>query len=250
MNTPETNSNLANERLKAAVKSVEVPPFLETKIRSRIRAEQQPRFGFVLKSAVAGAALAGVLALGTAYRLGDLRVTAGSQESYIATISAQVAALMQVGLGDHVHCAFFRKYPQAPPPVEEIESALGPEYRDVAEVVERHVPREYRLVMGHTCRYHQRRFVHLILKGDSRLLSLVLTEKRAGESFDSEGLLPELVHQGIPLYQSGVQRFQIAAMETPGHLVYFISDLPAGDNRELMQAMAPELQRLLANLEG
>jgi hypothetical protein len=52
-----------------------------------------------------------------AYQLGHLSLTVSSQESYIATVSNRVTTLMQVGLGDHLHCAVFRKYPKDPVPV-------------------------------------------------------------------------------------------------------------------------------------
>jgi hypothetical protein len=250
MNTPETNSNEVNVRLRTAVNSVEVPPFLEAKIRNQIRIQAQPRVWFKLKLATAGIALALFLGTGIAFQLGHLRMTAESQESYFASISTTITALMQVGLGDHVHCAFFRKFPKTAPAVEQMETSLGPEYKELVAVVQRHVPAEYRLVLGHNCRYHQRRFVHLVLKNESQLMSLIITAKQDGESFDVEGVLPDLVQSGVPLYQSGVQRFQIAAMETSDHFVYFISDLPGKDNMALMQAMAPELQRFLTSLEG
>jgi hypothetical protein len=62
-------------------------------------------------------------------------------------------------------------------------------------------------------------------------------------------LLPELVHSGIPIYKSGVQRFQMAAFESRDYLVYFISDLPAQQNTEIMTAMAPAVRSFLAARE-
>jgi hypothetical protein len=131
-----------------------------------------------------------------------------------------------------------------------MESSLGPKYQELAPLVKRHVPADYKLVLGHECRYHKRRFVHLSMQGESRLLSLIITAKRDGESFDVEGILPDLVHSGIPLYTSGADRFKIAAMETDAFLVYFVSDLPAGENVELMRAMASDLHAFLGGLQG
>ena len=52
---------------------------------------------------------------GAVYQLGHLRFTTASQESYIASVSNRVATLMRVGLGDHIHCAVFRKSKKTPP---------------------------------------------------------------------------------------------------------------------------------------
>jgi len=256
MKTPLTNSEKPqddiNARLRAAVNSVEVPPFLDARIRQEIRnagVGPRPR-GWWTVSALAATAVAVIVSLGVAYQLGHLRLTVGAQESYIASISTQVATLMRVGLGDHVHCAVFRKYPSEAPPVEELETSLGQEFKDLIPVVHQFVPEDYKLVLGHACRYQGRKFIHVALRGESRLLSLVITAKKDGESFQIEGILPQLVQSGIPVYGSEVQRFQIAAMESHDHLVYFISDLPGAQNMELMRAMAPALKQILEKAQG
>jgi hypothetical protein len=241
------NESEFNQRLKVAVHSVNVPPHLEARIRSRIRADAPSRsWEFWPMPAGAAAAIAvGVLVV---YQLGYLRLTATSQESYNVSVSARVATLMRVGLGDHIHCSVFRKYPKNAPPIEKLEGNLGPEYRGLIPIVKQNVPEDYRLMIGHQCRYHGRRFVHLSFKNDSHLLSLVIAKKGEGESFEAQGLLPALVQSGIPVYQSGVQRFAIDAFETHGFLVYFISDLPREQNAAMMIAMAPSVRQLLEKL--
>jgi len=237
-----------NTRLKQAVRSVEPPPFLEARILNHIRAQgAAPRKKWALLIPVAAAAIA-VASLGISYELGHLRMTATSQESYIASVSTRVATLMRVGLGDHIHCSVFRKFPQNPPAAAEFVKTLGPKYAGLAPLVQDHVPGTYRLMMAHQCGYNGRRFVHLSLLGDDHLLSLVIARKAPGESFETEGLLPALVQSGIPIYQSGVQRFAINAFENGDHLVYFISDLPAQQNAEILQAMAPVVKQYLETL--
>ena len=105
------------------------------------------------------------------------------------------------------------------------------------------------MMLAHECRYHRRQFVHLSLMDDSNLLSLIITRKTEGESFRTEDMLPALTQAGIPMYQSGVQRFQLTAFETRDHLVYFVSDLPKEQNTNLMLAVAPHVKNFLAILE-
>jgi len=249
---PQQPHEEINARLKAAVDSVDVPPFLDARIRAQIRnlaIETRPR-GRRTILAIAGLGAALTVGVGIAYQLGHLRLTVGAQESYIASVSTHIATLMRVGLGDHLHCAVFRKFPSKAPAVEEMETKLGPEFKDLIPVVRQFVPQDYKLVLGHACRYQGRKFIHLSLKGASGLLSLVITAKKDGESFQIEGILPELVQSGIPVYSAGVQRFQIAAMESRDHLVYFISDLPGKQNMELLRAMAPSLRQILEKVES
>ena len=235
-------------RLRAAVRSVEVPPFLEARIRNHIRAEKLPRrwLPLILSATAAAAIVGGVL---IAYQLGRLRLTVPVQESYISSVSRHVSGLMRVGLGDHIHCSVFRKYPENHPTTEEFVAKMNPQYAGLIPIVRSEVPDTYRMTLAHECRYHDRKFVHLSLRDDSNLLSLVITRKTEDESFSTDGMLPALVQSGIPMYQTGVQRFQMTAFETRDYLVYFISDLGKRQNIDLMLALSPRVKDFLVKLE-
>jgi hypothetical protein len=235
-------------RLRSAVNSVPVPPFLEARIRSRIRREASG-YRWIPRLAPVGAALAIAVGLLIAYQLGHLRLTVRSQDSYIASVSTHIATLMRVGLGDHIHCSVFRKYPKNPPTTEQFIEKMNPQYAGLIPIVRSQVPENFRMTLAHECRYHGRRFVHLSLMNDSNMLSLVITRKGDGESFSAEDMLPGLVQAGIPMYQSSVQRFQMTAFETRDYLVYFISDLPKQRNTDLMLALGPQVRDFLKKLE-
>ena len=103
------------------------------------------------------------LVLAISYQLGHLRLTVRSQESYIASVSTHIATLMRVGLGDHIHCSVFRKYPKNPPTTEEFVEKMNPQYAGLIPIVRSQVPDNYRMMLAHQCRYHGRKFVHLSL---------------------------------------------------------------------------------------
>ena len=238
------------EQLQRAVRSQEVPPFLEARIRANVFAERppaQPRWSrqWVALAAAALLTMGGAIA----YQLGHLRVTTASQDSYIASVSNQVASIMRVGLGDHIHCAYFRKVPKNPPGMEEFVRTMGPEYSALIPVVRKQIPDRFRLEGAHQCKYHDRRFVHVTLRDNTQLMSLVVARKTAGESFEREGLLPALAQSGLSMYRAGAQRFEIASFESRDHLIYFISDLPKDRNMGHLLAMAPALKEVLAKIE-
>jgi len=241
-------------RLKQAVDSSPAAPYLQTKVLARVRASKpkatwlgMPRY-FVALAAMLVMTV-GVTAI--AYQLGHLRLPTGMQESYIASISSRVGAIMRVGLGDHVHCGVFRKYSKAnEPSLQKMESDLGPDYKGLLQVVAPHVPDGFRVVQGHRCRYHGRQFVHLIMKSDGQLISVVIAHKQNGETFRNSTLVPVIEHGGLPIYHDDVQRFDITGFETRSHLVYLVSDVAAKDNRQLMIALAPSVAGYLAKLEG
>jgi hypothetical protein len=126
---------------------------------------------------------------------------------------------------------------------------MNPAYAGLIPIVRSQVPDTYRMMLAHECRYHGRKFVHLSLMDDSNMLSLVITRKTPGESFKTDDMMPALVQSDIPMYQSGVQRFQVTAFETRDYLVYFISDLGKKQNTEMMLALAPRVKEFLAKQE-
>ena len=105
-------------------------------------------------------------------------------------------------------------------------------------------------MLAHECRARGRKFVHLILKSDQQLLSVVLANKESGEAFDRDSLVPALTQAGIPFYRSNAEQFSIASFESRSHLIYVISDLSSDKNMNLMLALAPEISTYLRNLEG
>jgi hypothetical protein len=248
----EQLQSAVNDRLKAAVNSVPVPPFLEARIMHGLRTESPTEKAgrrWLTRLIPAAAALAVCAGFGVAYQLGHLRLTVNSQESYIGSVSTHIATLMRVGLGDHIHCAVFRKYPKNPPTTEQFIAKMNPQYAGLIPIVRSQVPDNYRMMLAHQCSYHRRKFVHLSLMSDSNMLSLVITRKGDGESFSTEDMLPALVQAGIPMYQSSVQRFQMTAFETRDYLVYFISDLPKQQSTQMMLALGPKVKDFLVSEE-
>lgn len=234
-------------RLRSVVRSGEAPPFLKARIRANLRTAQHPdwwRLAWVPALAAVLVCLGGTIA----YQRGALRLTRASQDSYIASVSRQLPALLRVGLGDHIHCTVFRKLPKNAPTLEELTRKMGPEYAGLIPIVRKHTPGAFQLVLAHQCRYRGRRFVHLSLKDGSRRISLVIARKEDGESFEAQKLAPELVRSNLPMYQGHVQRFSLTAFETSHHLVYLVSDLSRENNENLMLAMAPEVHDFLSSL--
>lgn len=240
-----------NERLRAAVHNVAAPAYLETRIRAQIHSTSRQTGGrawaWLLAPGTAAILCASLL---LAYQLGHLRFTRDQQDAYISEISDHVTTLLRVGLGDHVHCAYYRKYPQQAPAAEKFTADLGPDWAGLAPLVRQCVPQGLAMMAGHQCKYQGRKFVHVILKNNDTLLSVVIARKTGGESFRAQGLSPALVQADLPVYQASVQRFQMASFETRDYLVYVISDLSPQKNTAMMQALAQPVKQFLAGRES
>jgi anti-sigma factor (TIGR02949 family) len=229
------------ERLKTAVHEVKVPQGLEDRVRDRVRQTREPRPKNFHLMAIA-ATLAVCLGSWVAYQFGASRLTAISQESYMAAISGEVAGIIRVGLGDHLHCAVLKQRGRR---AEAAVDRLPMEFKGVIHIVHQHLPADLPLVLAHECRYNGRKFIHLTFQNGRTLLSLVIARKQEGESLDGANLLPALSQSGIPMYAAGAKGFQVAALESRGFLVYTVSDLSQTENLGVLAALAPSLRNFL-----
>jgi hypothetical protein len=236
-------------RLKDAVQNQSVPEGLQTRVRAALRENSRASFTWTRWASAAAAVL--VVAAGlwvevprwTRPALPDLSDRRG-QDVFIQKVSASLSAVLKVGLGDHIHCSIFRKYPKDPPSVDEMAQKLGPAYQDLVPLVKARVPEEYRIILAHQCGYQGRRFVHLTLTNGSSLLSLVITRKQAGESM--QALTVSDHASSVAVYQAAAQNYDVAGFETDQFLAYVVSDLGAQQNLQIAYALAPSVHQFLA----
>ena len=242
---------LLRNRLRTAVKSQAVPPELQVRIREKL---SKPRshswisadwFRWAVLSAAA------ILVCTTAwYSLTREKLPAitdrPAQNAYIQKISASMAAVLKVGLGDHIHCSVFRKYPKTPPTVDVMEEKLGPSFKGLLPVVRASIPEGYRIVMAHQCSYNERKFVHFTMEKNGALLSLVIARKQAGDSL--EGLSVSGDPAGVPIFESGAQRYQVAGFDAGDFLAYVVSDLKVPANLQVASDLAPGVRDFLVRL--
>ena len=227
-------------RLKVAAESEAVPPHLETRVRASLRTAPAARNPWRAPAWGLAAAMA-VLMVGFFSLL-------RRDEAYIAKLSQTIGSVMQVGLGNHLHCTILRKQPSTPKPLEAMKSELGAKYAGLIPAVAAHVPNRYQVLDAHLCNYRGREFVHLVMNQGDRFISVLVVNQQPGDSFAATNLVPALAQSGISFYQQSTGNFQIAGFESAKHLVYVISDLPQEQNQQLMIAMAGDLQRALPAL--
>ena len=236
-------------RLKSAVQNQSVPAELQTRVRAALRQDSRASFAWTRWASAAAAVLVVAVTLWvevprwTRPALPGLADRRG-QDVFIQKVSASLSAVLKVGLGDHIHCSIFRKYPKDPPSVDEMAQKLGPAYQDLVPLVKARVPEEYRIILAHQCGYQGRRFVHLTLSDGSNLLSLVITRKQPGESM--QGLTISDHISGVPVYQAAAQNYDVAGFETDQFLAYVVSDLGTRQNLQIAYALVPSVHQFLA----
>ena len=239
-------------RLRAAVASEQPSPYLGTRVLAQVRAQSQRPRWLQRSGAVSAIAAAVLVTFGAviAYQLGHLRFTVESQNAYISSLVRRVGYVMGAGLSDHVHCSVFREFQKDPPSLDTLHQQIGSEYKQLVDVVSSKMPDGFRIFIAHECGYMGRRFIHIALRNESKLISVVLAKKKPGESFQASNLLPVISQGGLDVYGASVQRFEIAGFETAGHLAYVVSDVSQKQTRELMLALAPGIRDVLATVKS
>ena len=235
-------------RLRSAVKSQSVPPDLQVRIRQQIHAKESTSWfalGWMRWVGAAAACLvvsAGLLLNRPYEKMPDV-ADRPAQTTYIQKVSSSIAAVLKVGLGDHIHCSVFRKYPKNPPQVEQMEEKLGPEYKGLLPVVRTALPEGYRVILAHQCTYAGRKFVHLTMEKDGALLSLVIARKQEGETL--EGLSAAAKTGTVEIFQSAADRYQVAGFDAGNFFAYVVSDLKGKANLEIATGLATAVEGYL-----
>jgi len=159
--------------------------------------------------------------------------------------NATLTALTRGAVGDHRNCAVRFQLPEKPialadaarfdgayrllqlSPPDEVDTPAGP-----VRVVERH-----------SCVFDGRRFAHIVLQFQGRLVSLLVTA--------DDGWASTIVSRtGLPSHLPWLQRadgYGIASFGAPGHVIFVVSDL---EGRQLSEVAAPLADLVSRGLAG
>ena len=233
--------------LQEAVRRDAAPPALRYRIQREIR-RQRPESAFLgvpwQRWALAAAML--VIAFGG---WGVFRATrpAGPDAAGLAVTAGDLNVL-NVGLGNHMHCAVERGLARRRFTDEEMRVRLGGAFAGLVPLVREKVGDDFTVVVGHTCRFQGREFAHLILRRDDDVVSLTVTKKQ-GEAF-SGGMPGALAADGAPLPAARMEDYEVTGFETRDYLAFVVSNLPKQENELVASAVAPALRDFLVEREA
>lgn len=220
--------------LQRAVLRDTIPPDLQARIQKSIR--QPPSF----QPWIMALAAMFVVAVGV---WGALRLWSGREEAGATQASFNDTGIMKIGLGNHVHCAIDSGFENRAFTDEEMAAKLGDEFAGLASLVKEKIPASaYRVIVGHRCKFNDRRFVHLILKNEQATVSVVVTRKD-GESFSQASDVIKAA--GVAVHQSRMDNFEVAGFETRDYLAFVVSNLPRDKNSMIAALIAPAVRDYL-----
>ena len=237
-------------RLKAQLKRAVMQEYAPAALRERITTDLRRSRGFSFSRvslALAAAAAVLVIAAVTFFTWGPPKNQLSLQAKVApADVTGQI---LKIGFDDHVFCAIDHHLANKQFTPEQMPEHLGPEYAGLVALVKERMTRDYSVAVGHRCHYQGREFIHLIMRNQSNVVSLVITRKNA-EAFPTNGVAAIAQAAGSPIYQAAWANQQIAGLETRDHLVFVVSNETSDANLQIATSLGPPVRDLLARLES
>jgi anti-sigma factor RsiW len=100
----------------------------------------------------------------------------------------------------------------------------------------------YKLIEGHICSYQQKRYAHLIFRGNGHTVSVFIENDVPGNSRKSP--LP------LEINQASYKLYQVASVNTGIHRIFVVSDLPNSENLALAKQILPQTISFIRKMEN
>ena len=201
-----------------------------------------PRISAKIRWSALAASLILALALSLAYwRNGNISNPANS--SAVNTPSSEptvlIAAVDRDAVENHQVCAL-----SYPPDwtfdQQRVARDLTPRFAPLIHTVDRH-PASYKLIEGHICSYEQRKYAHLIFRGQGHTVSVFIeSDVPPGDPKSSRPL---------EIAQASYKAYQVASVDTGIHRIFVVSDLPSVENLALANQLVPATLGFVQKLE-
>lgn len=160
--------------------------------------------------------------------------------------AASLSALLHAAVGDHRFCALTFKLAERPISLAEAARRYGGVYAAL-ETVEPSTAAlsggPLRILDRHSCVLDGRRFAHIVIRYKEQKVSLLVSDDpRPGAAvWHQLG-----VDHEAPVALAATDGFRVASFHGSQRVVFVISSLPDDDVREVAQAMAGPVSRVLA----
>ena len=100
----------------------------------------------------------------------------------------------------------------------------------------------YELIEGHFCSYQQKKYAHLIFRGNGHTVSVFIEP-------DEPSVNPKPSHPR-EINQASFTAYQVASVDTGRHRISVVSDLPNGENLALAKQILPQTISFIRKLEN
>jgi anti-sigma factor RsiW len=216
--------------------------FTRNRIQTALDHERRPRIPVKIRWATLVASLILALGLGVVYwRMGSTSQPANSSADNTPSSPPPVfiAAVDRDAVENHQVCAL--SYPPSWTfEQQRVARDLTPRFAPLINVIGRHHA-SYELIEGHICSYQQRKYAHLIFRGDGHTVSVFIERDDAGSNPTSSR--PQEIDE------TTYKTYQVASVETRLHHIFVVSDLPRVENLALANQLVPATLGFVHKLE-
>src|SRR5205085_2309406 len=101
----------------------------------------------------------------------------------------------------------------------------------------------------HRCSFKKRDYIHLILKNQEKIMSLVLTRKN-GEEFAKAALGNVIEAAGIRMHSDHLDDYEVTGFETRDYFAFVVSNMDKQENELVASNLAPTVRDYLAKMES
>lgn len=215
--------------------------FNRKRIQIALDRERSSRITAKIRWAVLAASLIVTFALGLAYwRIRSASKPANSSAVSMPTSQPPViAAVDRDAVENHQVCAL--SYPSNWTfDSQRVARDLTPRFAPLVNAVGRNHA-SYELIEGHVCSYEQRKYAHLIFRGNGHTVSVFIErDDPAGNPKSSRPL---------EIDQASYKAYQVASVDTGNHRIFVVSDLPSVENLDLAHQLFPSTLGFIRKLE-
>ena len=158
------------------------------------------------------------------------------------------ASLARSAVGDHRDCAIHFRLLEKPIDLDEAGRKYDSSYVNLSSaVLSGGLPAGVEFLEAHSCIFQSRRFAHIVLRYQGRLVSLLITDNEGNMRTSQSS--PPTIEQDMPIECSQVDGYRISSLQTAGHALFVVSDLSEGTNLALARALAFRAIKHVASTE-
>ncbi|MGI8493696.1 MAG: anti-sigma factor family protein, partial [Pyrinomonadaceae bacterium] len=155
-------------------------------------------------------------------------------------VKVALREMMPSVVGDHKNCALHFRLKEKPITLDEAAEKYGRFYKDLDKSVLASLGKnpaktdsekplgKIEFLEAHSCIYNGRRFAHIVLRRDKKIISVLVTD--AGNSFKAD--------DGAIFNQTD-GNFQVATFSAARHAVFVVSDLSEQENLAVAETLLP-----------
>ncbi|MBA2735029.1 MAG: zf-HC2 domain-containing protein [Acidobacteria bacterium] len=169
-----------------------------------------------------------------------------------AAVNIVMRELTRFAVGNHRNCAVKFNLPEAPIDIEAAGLKYDRAYINLKQTVTNQLAASsasMEFVEAHSCVFEGRRFAHLVLRQNGRLVSFLITNLDAKETAIQRTQAKTDINEQV-IACSQIEGYQVSCFETARHAVFVVSDLSEAGNLNVARSLAPIVYKHLSQAEG